>query len=213
MTPAGIEPATFRFVAQHLHHCATAVPPLFIGRWMQSSCQLALFGYPDRSFSVLFPQLWGKYQGITRKDGTRPALFPISLTTLGSNPRKPSPPTLLTVSFYVLFVCKCVLYYCQRVSTQLQLTNTSYVTSHLIISYIKLKYSRNTQRCRYHSGLCPKHALRAGYSTASASGGERIKRARLMDRLQSVWQVQPSDHIKDVSLCLFTLSNVSKAVL
>jgi len=27
MTPAGIEPATFRFVAHHLNHCATAVPP------------------------------------------------------------------------------------------------------------------------------------------------------------------------------------------
>jgi len=26
MTPAGIEPATFRIVAQHLNHCATAVP-------------------------------------------------------------------------------------------------------------------------------------------------------------------------------------------
>jgi len=26
MTPAGIEPATFRFVAQRLNHCATAVP-------------------------------------------------------------------------------------------------------------------------------------------------------------------------------------------
>jgi len=26
MTPAGIEPATFRFVAEHLNHCATAVP-------------------------------------------------------------------------------------------------------------------------------------------------------------------------------------------
>jgi hypothetical protein len=26
MIPAGIEPATFRFVAQHLNHCATAVP-------------------------------------------------------------------------------------------------------------------------------------------------------------------------------------------
>ena len=26
MTPSGIEPATFRFVAQHLNHCATAAP-------------------------------------------------------------------------------------------------------------------------------------------------------------------------------------------
>jgi len=26
LTPAGIEPATFRFVAQRLNHCATAVP-------------------------------------------------------------------------------------------------------------------------------------------------------------------------------------------
>ena len=26
MTPSGIELATFRFVAQHLNHCATAVP-------------------------------------------------------------------------------------------------------------------------------------------------------------------------------------------
>jgi hypothetical protein len=26
MTPSGIEPATFRFVAQYVNHCATAVP-------------------------------------------------------------------------------------------------------------------------------------------------------------------------------------------
>jgi len=29
----------------------------------------------------------------------------------------------LIVLFYVLFVCKCVLYYYHRVSTQIQLTN------------------------------------------------------------------------------------------
>ena len=28
MTPAGIEPATFRFVAQHRNYCATAVPEI-----------------------------------------------------------------------------------------------------------------------------------------------------------------------------------------
>ena len=31
LTPAGIEPATFRIVTQHLNHCATAVPgPLYL---------------------------------------------------------------------------------------------------------------------------------------------------------------------------------------
>jgi hypothetical protein len=34
------------------------------------------------------------------------------------------------VLFYVLFFCKCVLYYCHRMSTQLQLTNiSSYLSS------------------------------------------------------------------------------------
>jgi len=44
----------------------------------------------------------------------------------------------LIVLFCVLFVCKCVLYYCQRVSTQLQL-NISY----LILSYLqRMSYAK-----------------------------------------------------------------------
>ena len=30
LTPAGIEPATFRFVARYLNHCATTVPPKIV---------------------------------------------------------------------------------------------------------------------------------------------------------------------------------------
>jgi len=30
LTPAGIEPATYRFVAQHLNHCTTAVTLLLV---------------------------------------------------------------------------------------------------------------------------------------------------------------------------------------
>ena len=47
---------------------------------------------------------------------------------------------LLFVLFYVLFVCKCVLYYCHRVTTQLQLINISYIVSYHIVSYHFISY-------------------------------------------------------------------------
>jgi hypothetical protein len=46
------------------------------------------------------------------------------------------------VSFCVLFVCKCVLNYCHRVATQLQLINiSSHILSYHIISYSDTTHS------------------------------------------------------------------------
>jgi len=51
--------------------------------------------------------------------------------------------------FCVLLVCKCILYYCHRVATQLQLTNISYrrlghEAEHSHLSIVKVK---NVWRC------------------------------------------------------------------
>jgi len=45
MTPAGMEPATFRFVAQHLNHCATAVPKAGTGNKLMAIQQLQNTGH------------------------------------------------------------------------------------------------------------------------------------------------------------------------
>ena len=58
--------------------------------------------------------------------------------------------TVVIELFYVLFVCKCVLYHCHRVFTQLQLTNIScHIMSYHIISYHIISY----HIISYHSTL------------------------------------------------------------
>jgi len=54
------------------------------------------------------------------------------------------------VSFSVLFVCICVLYYCHRVATQLQLNISYHIISYHIISYHIISYHISHHITWYH---------------------------------------------------------------
>jgi len=112
-----------------------------------SSWQLAFSDYPDWGFSMLFPQLSGKCQGKTRKDGARTAIILISELCCSMY-------CFVSIVFCVLFVCKCVLYYCHRLSTQLQLTNISYHISHHIIYHIWYIISYHIKILRWPTAAC-----------------------------------------------------------
>jgi len=83
--------------------------------YVSSSWRLALFGYANGGFSVLFPQFSWQMPGYN----------PQRRRTVRTLPKCLCWSTHCFVSFCVLFVCKCVLYYCHRVATQLKLTNIS----------------------------------------------------------------------------------------
>jgi len=74
---------------------------------LSSSWQLALFGYPNWGSSV--------FSSVVRQ------MLGYNSQRWGTARTLPK----LTVLFCVLFVCKCVLYYCHRASSQSRLTNTS----------------------------------------------------------------------------------------
>ena len=78
--------------------------------YLYSHCMF-MYGYPDWGFSVLFPQLLGKCQGKTRKDGAWPALFLIFVLFYAF-----SCCFMYFLLFYVLFVlCRslyCFAYMC-----------------------------------------------------------------------------------------------------
>jgi len=104
--------------------------------YVSSPCKLAFFGYSDWGFPVHFPQLQGKFQCKTRKDGARPTLFQNFCVLC----------IVCFVSFCVLCVSKWVLYYCYRVAIQLQLTNILYI----IISYHHIIYHNISDHISYH---------------------------------------------------------------
>ena len=95
------------------------------------SCQTSLhsFCYPDWGFPTLtevfpcFSLVVRQMPGYNSQRCSMVHTLPIDHS--GFESQKAFQPKLLIVLFCVLFVCKCVLYHCHRLATQLQLTNIS----------------------------------------------------------------------------------------
>jgi len=84
MTPAGIEPATFRFVAEHLNRCATAVPNNSNNNYYYYLCVFAGFFHGViKIFALLefYAALVTNYQSTLRKSPKSKDLMKYLFTT------------------------------------------------------------------------------------------------------------------------------------
>jgi hypothetical protein len=89
--------------------------------YVSSSCQLALFIYPEWGFSRAFSSVVRQMPGYNPQRRGMARSLPKFWVVLY---------IVRFVSFCVLFVCKCVLYYCHRLAIQLQLPFVPYHTEH-----------------------------------------------------------------------------------
>jgi len=99
-----------------------------------------------------------------------------------------------SVSFWVLFVCKCVLYYCHRVATQLQLTNISYHIN-IIKKFIFLWRSQ----CRFISRFTQLYPCNHSEPYTSTTNSQNTELSRTAN------DAKGTTHFSSCHHCLVTL--------